>query len=67
MFADLTDEQLIALHQLFTEESDRNHHESGRVSEEDAKALGEMYTGASEEALKRRRLPGGYEKFWWAR
>lgn len=66
MFEELTDSQLTALHRLLEEEGDRNRHEEGRVSEEDDKALSELMTGAHAEAYRRRRLPGGYETFWWA-
>lgn len=67
MFADLSDAQLMALHTLLDEEFDRNRHEAGRVTPEDDQALSEMSTGVHDEAYRRRRLPGGYEKFWWAR
>ena len=67
MFEALTDAQLTALHGLLDEEADRNRHEEGRVTTEDGQALDEMMTGVREEAYKRRRLPGGYQTFWWAR
>lgn len=67
MFEGLTDVQLTALHSLLEEEGDRNRHEEGRVTTEDGQALDELMTGAHAEAYRRRRLSGGYEKFWWAR
>lgn len=67
MFADLSDAQLTALHSLLNEEFDRNRHEEGRVTPETDQALSELSTGVRDEAYRRRRLPGGYETFWWAR
>lgn len=67
MFAELSDEQLTALHNLLDEKFDRNRHEEGRVSPEIDQALSELSTGAKDEAYRRRCLPGGYETFWWAR
>lgn len=65
MFAELSDAQLTALHSLLEEEGDRNRHEEGRVTTEEAKALDELMAGVGAEAYKRRRN-GKYELFWWA-